>query len=128
MEVYWDGMIFGPVLPSDSLFPPTCAGDIVLLQELVVSAGTDSASWDGKAEGTAAPIIHTACVVTWRNRCQIWCLAHLEIHFLNPCLRDFCCLFCLFSLYAAYSTGIRGQFKSGKNKSSQRYKTCLLSW
>lgn len=52
---------------SDSLCPPTCTGDIVLFQNLVVSAGTHSPSWDGEAEGTAAPIIHAACVVTWRN-------------------------------------------------------------
>lgn len=69
-----------------SLCPPTSAGDVVLLQNLVVSAGTHSASWDGKAEGTAAPIIHTACVVTWRNRIQIRCLAHLKLNFLKPTL------------------------------------------
>lgn len=98
-----------PAHPSDSLFPPTCAGDIVLLQELVVSAGTHSPSWDGEAEGTAAPIIHAARVVTWRNRCQIWCLAHLEIDLPNPCLRDFCCLSCLFIfLYAAYRAAAAG--------------------
>lgn len=55
----------GVLTTSDSLYAPTCAGDIVLLQDLVVSAGTHSASWDGEAEGTAASIIHTACVFPW---------------------------------------------------------------
>lgn len=75
-----------PLALSDSLCPPTCTGDIVLLQNLVVSAGTNSASWDGKAEGTTAPIIHTARVVTWRNRSKIRCLAHLKLLFLKPSL------------------------------------------
>lgn len=61
----WVG-IYGLSL-SDSLGPPTCTGDLVLLQNLVVSAGTHSSSGDGEAEGTAAPVIHAACVVTWRN-------------------------------------------------------------
>lgn len=122
-----------PAHPSDSLFPPTCAGDIVLLQELVVSAATHSPSWDGEAEGTAAPIIHAARVVTWRNRCQIWCLAHLEIDLPNPCLRDFSCLSCLFIFrYAAYRAaaagggGIRGQFKSGKKEKQNQLRDTKL--
>lgn len=60
----------GPPVQSDSLCPPTCTGDIVLLQNLVVSAGTHSASWDGKAKGTTASIIHAARVLTWENRLQ----------------------------------------------------------
>lgn len=121
-----------PAHPSDSLFPPTCAGDIVLLQELVVSAATHSPSWDGEAEGTAAPIIHAARVVTWRNRCQIWCLAHLEIDLPNPRLRDFSCLSCLFIFrYAAYRAaaaggGIRGQFKYGKKEKQNQLRDTKL--
>lgn len=57
-----------PLVLSDSLCPPTCTGDIVLLQNLVVSAGTHSASWDGKAEGTTASIIHATCVVTCKKK------------------------------------------------------------
>lgn len=76
-----NGVLGQDELGSDSLCPPTCTCDIVLLQNLVVSAGTHSASWDGKAEGSAAPIIHTACVVTWKNRSQIRTLAHLKQFF-----------------------------------------------
>ena len=53
---------------SDLSAVPTCTGDIVLLQKLVVSTGADSASWDGEAEGTTAPIIHLACIVTCRYK------------------------------------------------------------
>lgn len=116
---------------SDSLCPPTCTGDIVLLQNLVVSAGTHSASWDGKAEGTASPIIHTACIVTWRNRSQIRCLAHLKIHFLNTFFRvvGFLLLFCLFSI-AQWTAEVQRSLakKLCKNKLFHWYETHPLSW
>lgn len=97
ITVYWDMMILGLLH-----CPPTWASDIVLLQNLVVSAGTHSASWDGEAEGTTAPIIHTACVVTWRNRFQIRCLAHLKLHF-RKCIGIL--LFCLLPHYSGF--GVR---------------------
>lgn len=75
--------IGGDLGPLTVRFTPTCTGDLVLLQNLVVSAGTHSPSRDGKAKGTAAPIIHAACVVTWRNqKIKTRGLALLnEIHF-----------------------------------------------
>lgn len=91
-----------PLALSHSLCPPTCTGDIVLLQNLVVSAGTHSASWDGKAEGTAAPIIQTACIVTWRNRFEIRCLAHSKLHFLKPTLSA-CISFAVLSIFLLHN-------------------------
>lgn len=75
----------GCCITSDSLRRPTWTGDIVLLQSLVVSTGTHSSSWDGKAKGTTASIIHTARILTWEKQIAntLSCLFHLIIQFLS---------------------------------------------